>query len=219
MYSSAAGGLAAGVVGELSPNLRQIRDSLAVLVELLDRHFAESKGPEPYPWSDTKALRERLATVYLASRQAARMSSELARAVSPTPSATEPLDPNQLVEQAVALARFRFGEECALSIDAGDVPPVRGHHGPLVLLLARLLVCAADAARPQTGGGSVDVRTRRQRRDPSDVVVFEIANAAGRASWDELHELAEMILEPLGGEMSPLGDGGLGVVISVPVAR
>jgi len=219
LYTIAAGHLATGVVAELGPNLRQIRDSLAILVELLDRHFSQARGPEPYPWTATKALRERLATIYLSSRQAARMAGELGRAVSSTPGPAESLDPNQLVEQSVALSRHRFGEECIVSIDAGEVPSVRGHHGSMVMLLSHLLLHAADAARATGRGGSVDVRTRRHRLEDADYVVFEIANEDGRADWIAQQPLADLILAPVSGQLVVLGDDGHGVAIRLPVPR
>lgn len=203
-FLSAAGALASGVTSELHGPLRQIRESLAVLVETLDRHFAEATGPVAYPWPATKALRERLAETYLLCRAVTRTTGDLARAVAISRGAVEPVDPNNLVEEAIGLARHRFGEERELDIDAGDVPAVRAPAGDLVLLLATLFGEAAAA-----GAGPLAIRTRRD----DDVVCVHVAAARAGAS---LSVLAQRILAPIGGELVQAGDA---VEIRLPVTR
>jgi hypothetical protein len=204
-FLAAAGALASGVAAALCAPLREIRDSLAVMVETLDAHFVDARGPEAYPWVETKALRERIAEAYLLSRTVTRLTTDLARAVSLQRGAPEPADVNQLVEQALALARHRIGEENELSIDLGDVPAVRLVPGGLVLLLARLLVCAADAGRP----APVAIATRRERDAGGgrDEVVIDIAGRVdvGDAEADELAALAVRVLETAGGQLSRSG--------------
>jgi signal transduction histidine kinase len=201
-FLSAAGALASGVTSELHGPLRQIRESLAVLVETLDRHFAEATGPVPYPWPATKALRERLAETYLLCRSVTRTTGDLARAVATARGPVESIDPNKLVEQAVALARHRFGEERELDIDAGDVPAVRAPAGELLLLLATLLGEAAAAAP-----GRLAVRTRREE----EVVVVHVSIARATSS---LAALGQRVLAPMGGELVESGDA---VEIRLPV--
>src|SRR5690606_2615408 len=138
------------------------------------RHFAESSGPEPYPWAATKALRERLAETYLLSRAVTRTTGDLARAVTVRRAGAEPTELGQVLEQAVALARHRFGDDCEVSIDTGALPPVRVVPGELVLLLATLLGEAADAAR--AGGGAVWVRTRRESDGAGDVALIQVSD-------------------------------------------
>lgn len=203
-FLSAAGALASGVTSELHGPLRQIRESLAVLVETLDRHFAEATGPVPYPWTATKAMRERLAETYLLCRAVTRTTGDLARAVATGRGAVEPVEPNALVEQAVGLARHRFGEERELDIDAGEVPPVRAPEGELVLLLATLFGEAAAG-----GAGLLAVRTRRD----ADAVVIHVA--AARVS-PSLAALAQRVLAPIGGELAQAGEA---VEIRLPVSR
>jgi hypothetical protein len=201
-FLSAAGALASGVTSELHGPLRQIRESLAVLVETLDHHFAEATGPVPYPWAATKALRERLAETYLLCRSVTRTTSDLARAVATARGPVESIDPNKLVEQAAALARHRFGEERELDIDAGEVPAVRAPAGELLLLLATLLGEAASAAP-----GRLAVRTRREE----ELVVVQVSIA--RAS-PPLAALGLRVLAPIGGELVEAGDA---VEIRLPV--
>jgi hypothetical protein len=203
-FLSAAGALASGVVSELHGPLRQIRESLAVLVETLDRHFAEATGPVPYPWPATKAMREHLAETYLLCRSVTRTTGDLARAVAMARGAVEPVDPNALVEQAVGLVRHRFGEERELDIDAGEVPAVRAPAGELLLLLATLLGEAASATP-----GPLAVRTRRE----AEVVVIQVG--AARAA-PALAALAQRVLAPIGGDLAERADA---VEIRLPVTR
>lgn len=209
-FLSAAGALASGVTSELHGPLRQIRESLAVLVETLDRHFAEATGPVPYPWTATKALRERLAETYLLCRAVTRTTGDLARAVAVSRGALEPVDPNKLVEQAVGLARHRFGEERELDIDAGDVPAVRAPAGELVLLLATLFGEAANAI--PAGARPLAVRTRRD----GEVVVIQVSAAGATAA---LAALAQRVLVPIGGELAQPEGGGGALEIRLPVTR
>ena len=193
-FLSAAGALASGVTSELHGPLRQIRESLAVLVETLDRHFVEATGPVPYPWAATKAMRERLAETYLLCRAVTRTTGDLARAVATARGAVEAVEPNALVEQAVGLARHRFSEDRELDIDAGEVPAVRAPEGELVLLLATLVGDAATAAT-----GPLALRTRRE----GDAVLIQIAGA--RVS--PVHAaLAQRVLAPIGGELTEAAD-------------
>jgi hypothetical protein len=217
-FLAAAGALASGVSAELCPPLREIRDALAVVVETLDRHFAEARGPAPYPWAETKALRERLAETYLLSRTVNRLTNDLARAVSARRGAPDAVDVNKLVEEAIALARHRIGEDSDLAVDLGHLPAVRIVEGDLVLLMARLLGLAAEAART-AGGGTVGVRTRRERAEQQpDLVVVEIAVEGVAAGTGDpvLPALARRALEPAGGE---LREAGAGFQIALPVAR
>ena len=209
---AAAGALASGVAAQLNAPLREIRDSLAVMVETLDQHIAQASGPQPYPWVETKALRERIAEAYLLSRAVTRLTSDLARAVSLHRHAPETADVNQLVEQAVALARHRIGEDSELSIDLGDVPPVRIVPGELVLLVARLLIAAADAARGPSGGIAIAIRRERDAGGAGrEQVLIQIASVAGvstasSAETAELEALARRVLEPAGGALAVGGD-------------
>jgi hypothetical protein len=208
-FLAAAGALAGGLAAQLSAPLREIRDSLAIMVETLDRHFIEASGPQPYPWADTKALRERIAEAYLVSRGVTRLTSDLARAVSIHRGAPEATEVNPLVEQAIALARHRVGEESELSIDLGEVPAVRLVPGELVLLLARLVVAAAETSRPVAGAG-VTIATRRERDAAGgrDRVLISIAAEAGSEPTDggEIDALARRVLEP-SGELVRRGPG------------
>ncbi|HKE14226.1 MAG TPA: hypothetical protein VKB80_05165, partial [Kofleriaceae bacterium] len=176
-------------------------------------HFARARGPQPYPWAETKALRERIAEAYLLSRSVTRLTSEMSRAVSVHRHAPETADVNQLVEQAIALARHRLGDDIDLSIDLGDVPAVRIVPGELVLLVARLLISAGDAARAASGGLTVAIRRERESgaaggRDRVLIVIGAEGGAGSGAPGEqaELDALARRVLEPAGGELAA-GDG------------
>ena len=79
----AAGELAGGVCREMVRPLRELREDLAVLVELLDRHTGEAKGPRALSFNDVEELRQNLAECYLRCRQMTRLASELAQAETP----------------------------------------------------------------------------------------------------------------------------------------
>lgn len=220
-FLAAAGGLASGVAAQLGAPLREIRDSLAVMVETLDRHFMEASGPLPYPWSETKALRERIAEAYLLSRGVTRLTTDLARALSTQRGAPESADVNQLVEQGIALARHRIGEDSELVIDLGELPPVRLVPGEVVLLLAWLLVLAGDAARAAPGS-ALSIATRRDRADDGTgrvIVRIEAEGGAreGHGLADEVAALGRRILAPAGGEL--VSPGSASFEIRLAVAR
>jgi signal transduction histidine kinase len=216
LFLAAAGALSSGVTDELRAPLREIRDALAVLVETLDHHFAVASGPEPYPWAATKALRERLAETYLLSRAVTRITADLARAVSIQRGAGERTELNQLVEQAVALARHRFGDDCEVSIDAGALPAVELIPGELVLLLSTLLGEAADSAR--AGGGAVFVRTRREEEGGLDQALIQVSEGSGDRDRSNLEALARRVLTPVGGTLGrAAGKGGGAALLEIRI--
>lgn len=212
-HQAASGALASGVAAELIAPLREVRDGLAVVIEALDHHFRVAKGPSPLPFTEAKALRERLAEMYIVSREAARQTADLARAIAPQRSSSEPVDLNKVVEQAVALTRFEVGE-LELYFDAGDLPTVRAAPGELVLLAARLLAAAASRAR--TSGVSVAVATVRRTTEAGDEAVVTVRHAGGEAA--DLTVLAARALGPLGGRLVAVADGGEVVYeVAIPV--
>ena len=215
-FLAAAGALASGVADELCAPLREIRDALAILIETLDRHFADASGPEPYPWAATKALRERLAETYLLSRSVTRTTGDLAQAVSVQAGHAETVDVNKLVEQAVALARHRFGDDCEVSIDTGALPTVRLVPGELVLLIATLLGEAAGAAR--AGGGAVFIRTRRDTEGGAAVALIQVSDVSGERDRRAIEQLARRVLGPLGGTLGrAAGRGGGAALLEIRI--
>lgn len=217
---AAAGSLASGVIAELFGPLRDIREALAVLVETLDRHFAEARGPEPYPWVATKALRERIADTYLMSRAVTRTTGDLARAIALQRGVPEPCDLNALVEQAVGLARHRLAGDCELSIDTAALPTVRAAPGELVLLMATLIARAADGSRGGAGDG-IAITTRRERLEGGDDhAVVRIAGGGAAPATDAAALLARRVLAGSGGELREGAEEGVWVAeMRIPVPR
>jgi signal transduction histidine kinase len=209
----AAGALASGVASELIAPLREVRDGLAVVIATLDHHFAEARGPSPLPFAEAKALREKLAEMYVVQRGVTRQTADLARAIAPQRASAEPVDLNQVVEQALALARHEIGAT-ELSFDAGELPTVRAVPGELVLLAARLISAAAMAARQS--GGELSVATVRRGGEAGDEIVLTVRHAGGAAA--DVSALAIRVLGPLGGRLSAIADGGeVGYELVVPV--
>jgi hypothetical protein len=202
-HQAAAGALASGVASELIGPLREVRDGLAVVIESLDHHFAEAKGPSPLPFAEAKAMRERLAEMYIVSREVTRQTSDLARAIAPQRASAEPIDLNAAVEQALGLARHELGA-LELYFDAGELPPVRAAPGDFVLLAARLISVAAAGAR--ASGVDLAVATTRRTTDAGDEVVLTVRHAGGHAI--DLGALAVRTIGGLGGRLNAAADGG-----------
>lgn len=205
-HQAAAGALASGVASELIAPLREVRDGLALAIEALDRHFAEAKGPTPYPFQDSKALRERLAEMYIVARQVTRRTADLARAIAPQRASAESVDVNQAIEQALALAAPELGA-IEIGFDAGELPAVRAAPGELVLLASRVLAVAAAGARQ--GDAELAVATTRRTTEAGDEVVVTVRHVGGAtAELPALTPLAHRALAPLGGRLRATADGG-----------
>jgi hypothetical protein len=212
-HQAAAGSLASGVAAELIAPLREVRDGLAIIIESLDHHFFEAKGPSPLPFAEAKAMREKLAEMYIVSRGVTRQTADLARAIAPQRASAGPVDLNEVVEQALSLARHDLGE-LEIYFDAGEIPPVRAVPGELVLLAARLLAAAAGGARGS--GAAIAVATVRRTVDGGEEVVLSVRHAGTSAA--DLSVLGARALAPLGGRLIAMADGGEVVYeVSVPV--
>jgi signal transduction histidine kinase len=204
----AAGALASGVASEIIKPLLELRDSLAEMVGALDRHIGEAKGPTPYPWPHTKALRERLAEAYLTSRLVARLTGDLASAVDPRPRDMELVEINKTVEAAVNLTRHQMSADTEVFIDFGQLPEARVHVGELVLAVARLLMIASDSARDAKGGAAISIRTRL---DHGDVVVSIFDNGDGRAEdAARAQRFMDRLANRLGGRFTGTSQAGHG---------
>lgn len=177
----AAGALASGVAPELVEPMRQLRDELAAVIETLDRHLTESKGPDPYPWDATKALREKLAEAYFHSRDVTRLSSYLAEAIGPGPEVPELVEVRDCVESALALTRASISSDTEIFVDYGETGRVRAAMGRLVLALAQLVLASADSVRGVEGAAiAIHTRAERESGEP-DVVAISVADSgAGR---------------------------------------
>lgn len=173
---AAAGSLAGGVAAELRSPLGELRESLAVIVEILDKHLNESEGPTPYPWEATKALRERVAQAYLTGRRVARLTGDLADAINSYAQEAELVDVNKLVEVAINLTRHRMSADTEVFIDFGVLPKAKVVPGAIVLLLARLLTLAADSARDVTAS-AVSIKTRTDETQEGPQIAVYIADS------------------------------------------
>lgn len=219
----AAGAVASSAAPELARPLRELRELLAVVVEELDRHVSESEGPMPLPWEDTRLMRQKLTRAYLLSREIARLAAHLDGAVGRS-EAVEAVDVNKLVEAAVALARHQIAAETETFVDLGSMPSIQAAPGELVLVLARLVMVAADSARP-VEGAALSVRTRCEpaREGSGEVAVVTIAdNGAGvAADLSGPFGLAEVVAQSLGGTFEGASEAGTGSMfeLRIPVRR
>lgn len=220
---AAAGEMAGGVAAELTMPLRELRESLAIIIEKLDRHILEAQGPTPYPWNDTKALRERVAQAYLVSRRVARLTTDLANAITSYGKRPEVVDVNQLVEMAINLCRHRISADTELFIDFGVVPTTRLVPGLLILALARLATVAADSAHG-VQGAAVSVKTRSEPNEgAAERIAIYIADS-GTGRPDEAESAIAVgrdVAEQLGGSFEGTSAAGRGSVfeLHIPVKR
>ncbi len=220
---AAAGALAGGAAAELARPLRELREILAVVVEKLDRHVADSPGPLPLPWDETRELRQQLTSAYLISRELARLSSHLAGALSGS-SQVETVDVNKLVEASMALVRHRTSAETEVFVDLGALPPIAAPSGQIVLIVGRLIMLAADSARG-VEGAALSIKTRREpaREGAGEEAVLTIADN-GSGVPDEAATavaLAHAIAEALGGTFAGASEAGKGSAfeLRLPIRR
>jgi len=215
---AAAGALARGIARELVRPLRELREDLAVVVELLDRHMSGARGPKGLPWKEVEALRQQIADGYLRSRRIARLVSELADAIAPATKVRGPVDVNKLVESALNLSRHRIVSDTEVFIDLGSVPLVRATYGDLLLTVARMIGVAADSAS-RAEGSALSVKTRRERDEESgrdEVVIFVADNGSGRpAAARSLFAVGEHIAEAMGGMFTGTSERGIGSVFEL----
>ncbi len=207
--TNAAGQLAAGVVAELVRPLRELREDLAVLVELFDRHMAEARGPKGLTWKDVENLRQQLADNYLRSRRMTRLVSELADAIAPAPLVPEIVDVNKLVESALNLARHRMAADTEVFVDLGSIPLVRAVAGELLLAISQIMAVAADSASA-VEGSALSIKTRRAE-DGEDVVIRVADNGRGLPAAAALAGvLAGEVAERAGGSYAGTSEPGKG---------
>ncbi len=219
---AAAGTLAGGVAAELRVPLREMREGLAVIVEILDQHLNGPEGPMPYPWPETKALRERVAAVYLAGRRVARLNSDLGDAINSYGQRSEMVDVNKLVEVATNLTRHRISANTELFIDFGKVPATELVPGEVVLLLARLLTIAADSAH-DVQGAAISVKTRcEQVSDRSEIAVYVADSGKGLPEQVEsAMVLGRDVAKNFKGSFEGTSEQGQGSVfeLRIPIAK
>lgn len=216
--TNAAGQLAAGVVAELVRPLRELREDLAVLVELFDRHMAEARGPKGLTWRDVETLRQQLADNYLRSRRMTRLVSELADAIAPAPLVPEIVDVNKLVESALNLARHRMAADTEVFVDLGSIPLVRAVAGELLLAISQILAVAADSAGGAEGS-AISIKTRRGADDGDDVVIRVADNGRGLpAAAAQAGVLAVEVAERAGGSYVGTSEPGKGSFFELRIA-
>jgi signal transduction histidine kinase len=211
MRLAARGALAGAVTSELATPLARMADTLAALVDRLDRHVAGARGPEPLPWSAVGMMRERLAESYLAIGRIRRLAADLALVVADRGERRpESADPNELVERALSLARHRFSSEQEVLLDLGTVAAVHVDAARVVPVLAHLLFDAAAAADPAS---VIVVRTSEAEGGGAVAVTIAFGAAAALAPFSGF-VVAEITAE--GGTLTYTGDAA---VVTLPVTK
>jgi hypothetical protein len=192
-----AGVVAADLAIDLAAPLRAASDRLALSVDLIDRHVAQSTGPTPYPWKPLATLRQDLASCYLDTTAAARRIDDL-RGVLLTvdrPASTDVV--NEAVEIGIHLAGHRLIDTVELVVDLTPIPHGHVERGGLALIVARaVMLCAESAAAVQ--GSALAVRTRHEA-DEARLVVAISDNGRGASGVMEAAALMATITDEWGG--------------------
>lgn len=207
---AAAGELAAGVAAQLVKPLRELREDLAGLVELIDQHATESRGPRGMTWKEIETLRQHVFRAYLSSRDTARLASELAGAVGQ--SAVEAVDLNKLVESGIHLGVHRVSADTELFVDLGSLPPARAPAAELTLLVASMVMLAADSAAG-VDHSAISIKTAREQ-DAAVVVISDNGRGAP-AAIDRLHQLGADVLDPIGGSLAATSEPEVGSALEL----
>jgi hypothetical protein len=208
---AAAGELAAGVCAQLIRPLRELREDLAVLVEVIDQHTTESRGPRGMNWKEIETLRQQLVRAYLSSRDTARLAQELASALAAggTPEAA---DLNKLVESGIHLGVHRVTAATELFVDLGSLRPVRTVAAEITLLVACMVMLAAES----TDGvehSAISIKTVSEG-DVAAVLVSDNGRGAP-AALERLQQLGHDVVEPLGGSFAATSQGGVGSALEL----
>lgn len=198
------GDVAIEITRQLADPVRALRDRLALVVDHLERHVANSTGPTPYPWRSLQTLRQDLAAAYLEATTLARRLDELDRALDDDPPAW--FDLPAAVELGLRLAGHHLGAGIELLIDLAATPPVRGTPGTLALLVAQLVALSAHSARG-LAGSTLSVRVTG---DEGWAIVQIADNGAGSDRAVALGEAMRAVLVPWGATIDAASEAGQG---------
>ncbi len=206
---SVAGNVAIEIAQQLADPMRALRDRLALVVDHLERHVANSTGPTPYPWRSLQTLRQDLAAAYLEATTLARRLDELDRALDNDPPGW--FDLSTAVESGLRLAGHHLASGIELLIDLTATPAVRGTPGTLALLVAQIVAICAHSAR-SLEGSTISVRVF-----PEDGwAVVQIAdNGAGNDHAAAVGEEARVVLTPWGATIDTTSELGQGTSFEV----
>ncbi len=211
---AAVGLLATSTAQGLSEPLARVKAALAEACDLIDRHIGLSRGPDPLPRAQTSHLRETIADAFIDVSRCARLAGDLAAVAAVGAAPFAPIDVNDAVERAVALAGARVSEECDLKLDLGFVAPIRGDAARLAQAIAHLLLDAAEAVR--SAGGSITVRTVEE----GDHVIVEITRTPAAAAPSLFAALVRDTVAAHGGTHSDTDTGDrVRVELRLPASR
>lgn len=201
---SIAGEVAIEIARQIADPVRGLRDRLALVVDHLERHVANSTGPTPYPWRSLQTLRQDLAAAYLEATTLARRLDELDRALADGPPGW--FDLSAAVELGLHLATHHLGPGIELLIDLAAPTAVRGSSGSLALLVAQLVAISAESARALAGS----TLTVRVTVEDGAASVLIADNGQGSARAVEIGEAARTVVQPWGATIDAASEDGQG---------
>ena len=204
MSDDPRGEVAIEIARQLTDPVRALRDRLALVIDHLERHVANSTGPTPYPWRSLQTLRQDLAAAYLEATTLARRLDELDRALDDDPPSW--FDLCAAVELGLRLAGHHLGAGIELLIDLGATPLVRGTPGGLALVVAQLVAASAESARSLAGS----TLTVRVGAEDGWALVLVADNGAGSERARSVGEAIRAILTPWGATIDAASEPGQG---------
>ncbi len=203
-HSPIAGEVAIEIARQIADPVRALRDRLALVVDHLERHVANSTGPTPYPWRSLQTLRQDLAAAYLEATSLARRLDELDRALDDDPPGW--FDLTAAVELGVRLAHHHLDSGIELLIDLAAPTAVRGSSGALALLVAQLVSTCAASARSLEGS----TLTVRVTIEESWAVVLIADNGGGSDRAAGVGDSVRAVLLPWGATIDAASETGQG---------
>ncbi len=198
------GEVAIEIARQLADPVRGLRDRLALVVDHLERHVANSTGPTPYPWRSLQTLRQDLAAAYLEATSLARRLDELDRALDDDPPGW--FDVSAGVEHGLRLAGHHLGPDIELLIDLAAPMAVRGSPGALALLVAQLVAVSAASARSLAGS----TLTVRVTIEDSWAVILIADNGAGSPRAAAVGDSVREVMLPWGATIDAASETGQG---------
>jgi len=201
---SIAGEVAIEIARKIADPVRGLRDRLALVVDHLERHVANSTGPTPYPWRSLQTLRQDLAAAYLEATTLARRLDELDRALADGPPSW--FDLSASVDLGLHLAAHHLGPGIELLIDLAAPTAVRGSSGSLALLVAQLVAISAESARALAGSAL----TVRVTVEDGAASVLIADNGQGSPRAVEIGEAARSMVQPWGATIDAASEDGQG---------
>jgi len=230
------GTLAASVGHEIKNPISYVLLNLQHALDALERPRRTDQSEEAA--IDVASIRESLGIALEGAERIASLATNLQRLARPDEAETRSADLRQVIESVMALAGPELESYAEVTVDHGDIPPVRGTGVRLSQVLLDLLINAGHALADRMGeDGQIRIRTALA---PNGNVALEVAdNGPGipEAMRDRIFEpyvtsrpeergsglglyVCRQIVTALGGTIAVVGpeEGGAVIRVELPPA-